>query len=332
MKYCFILFLGFVPALLQAQAPAEPRPARNAVSAKDITTAAGGPAAAQQVRTWQLQVSRQPADAGAWLNYYLWTSRDKQTGNDKEQLLAGIITNAGQHIHGRPEYDLMLYLQSGKKDSASLYRVMHSGMDKSISYPYLVQFFADQGNDAAVNKYCHELEAVKPLPRDHYEYHYNVLMSAGPGATVYAKGIYDMVPLCILQKVYRVRPDIRLRTYAGPVTGDTLAYLCLSLGRDILAAYPDAVYTGLLIKLSGTSPGELEQHIEQDFDLSQLDGPRTLSPDAVLLYRNYLPALMLLYEHYKKTGSDRLQAGRDRLIRVAQKTGLQQQIDQLTKE
>ncbi|MET0394892.1 MAG: hypothetical protein ABW019_17240 [Chitinophagaceae bacterium] len=331
MKYCFILFLGFVPALLQAQAPSEPLPARNAVPAKEITTADAGPAAAQQVRTWQLQVSRQPADATAWLNYYLWTSRDK-TVNDKEQLLAGIITNAGQHIRGRPEYDLMRYLQSGKKDSASLYRVMNSGMDKSISYPYLVQFFTERGDDAAVNNYCLELEALKPLPRDQYEYHYNVLMSAGPGATVYAKGIYDLVPLCILQQVYGVRPDIRLRTYAGPVIGDTMAYLCLTLGRDILAGYPDAVYTGLLVQLSGTSPGDLEKHVEQDFDLSQLNGPEVLSPDAVLLYRNYLPALVLLYEHYKKTGSDRVQAGRDRLIRVARKTGLQQQIDQLTKE
>lgn len=333
MKYCFILLLSVAFTGLMAQAPSSvsDQPTR-LLRANEVIPAAAPAIPAQQAQSWKMQTDQYPANAGAWFNYYLWTSRDQQSGQqEKKEKLAAIITSAGEHIGSSPEYDLMVYLQSGKKDSTSLYRVMASGMDKAVTYPYIIQFFIEKNDAAALERYCRGSEVLTPLPRDLYQYHYNVLMSAGRNATVYAKGVNDLVPLAILQQVYGIRKDLRLATYRQSITSDTTAYLCLSLGKEVLSGYPQAYYTGLLVRLAGSGPvRELEQHIEKDFDLSYLVNRSPLSQDAALLYRNYLPSLILLYNDYTKTGNVKAQDIRAMIETIAGKTGLE--INKLTGE
>lgn len=335
MRYCFILVLSLIATCLRAQAQAPARTETVVSAASRPYSDAGTDAApAGQAQHWKLLAAQRPADAGAWFNYYLWASRDKSIqAGQKQKDLDAIVSQAGMHISGSALYDLMVYLQSGKKDTASLRRVMASESEKAVTRPYIIQFLADRAESALLKKYCLEYEAASPLPEDLYQYHYNVLMSAGHNATIYAKGVTDLVPLAVLQQVHGIRNDLRLRTYTGSIGGDTAAYLCLSVGKETLAGYPEGVYTGLLVKITGDlSPAELERHMLTDFDRTYLSGEALFSPGAPLLYRNYLPALVLLYNYYKATGNAKAPDIKNMIGNIAGQAGRLSEIHQLTGE
>jgi hypothetical protein len=323
MKYCIILFLTLAFTELSAQAG--PDRSNTLIGANEVKFSSMTPSTAStQSRNWKIQKDQNPANAGAWFNYYLWTSRDKQASDhDTQKKLAEIVEEARPYIGNQPQFDLIVYLQSGKKDSASIKRVIASTMDKKISYPYIIQFFVATKSDSALKKYCREWESISPLQKDLRQYHHNTLMSADKNASLYAKGINDLVPLAVLQQVYGVRKDVKLKTYEGKIYDVSQAYLALSLGKETLEAYPNAIYTGLLIKLSGdNSIDELKGHVEKGFDLSYLNDPDQLSPDAAQLYKNYLPSFILLYNYYKKAGDSKAPGMKLMIKKIADAAGI----------
>ncbi len=156
---------------------------------------------------------------------------------------------------------------------------------------------------------------MEPLSGLQYEYHYNALMSAEKNATIYAKGITDLVPMLILQQQLNIRPDLQFKFYdeeSKVVEG----YLCLSLGKDVIEKYPTASYTGLLVKVA---PGknELVKNLEQNFDWRQLEASINLTDADQQLYRNYLPPLIVLYKQYQAAGNNRVFIWKQRIDKIA---------------
>lgn len=283
-----------------------------------------------QAENWRTQKIQSPRNAAAWFNYYLWTERDKRLSyKEKKGLLSAAVTEAQQFISQSAEYYLLLYLESGKKDSASLYKALSLTTDKSLVYPYVIQYCIIQQDYTAVADYAQKLDELKPLSESLHTYHYNVLMSADSNAVIYGKGLYDLIPMAQAQYAHKVRRDIRLRYYEGMPANEANAYLCLSLGKEILSQYPNGSYTGLLVKIKGTPDiKELKKHIEKDMNLWFLRVAGYWE-DAEQLYKNYLPSFVLLYRHYKKT--DNAEAERMQILiqEIARKAGITEEADQL---
>ena len=291
------------------------------IEALQITTASSAEGTTAQVNTWKQQTQQQPQDAGAWLNYYNWLDRSKEIDlPEKKSQLNSIVASSGKYIAGSWQYALMLFLQSGKRDSASLFTAMDRSADKKTLYPYAIQYAAIQHDEKKLMEYCSALNDAAPLSTSLQEYHRNVLMSAEKNADIYAKGLHDLVPMLVLQQVYQVRRDIHLRYYEDEVieTGNT--YLCLSLGQDLLQKFPDAGYTGLLVKAGDkTSFPELEKHLLH-FSLSYLQTATGLPADEKLIYRNYLPSIILLYKNYKTKNDPKADRWKQILLKLAEMT------------
>jgi hypothetical protein len=152
-------------------------------------------------------------------------------------------------------------------------------------------------------------------------------MSADSNATIYGRGLNDIVPMAILQQVYNVRKDIHLRYYTGYTKETGHTYLCLSLGRESLSQYPQAAYTGLLVKLAG-DPGidELKKHTEYDFDLHELETEVHPATDIDQLYKNYLPGFILLYKNYRQSGNRRAEKIKEYINKIAGNAGIEEVI------
>ena len=93
-----------------------------------------------QAANWKAEAEQNPADASAWLNYYLWTSREKNLFPvEKESRLAEIFSQAEKQGRQSAEYFLLKYLQSGKKDSGSLNKAFDLSNDKTTLCQYKIQ-------------------------------------------------------------------------------------------------------------------------------------------------------------------------------------------------
>jgi len=329
MKHIFLLLMGSLIVMnVIAQYPGNQSsnllPARNSI-------VRAGSSASLQAKNWESERNNQPANAAAWLNNYIWTERDDQLGSkEKKERLGAILTGAEKHISQSAEYWLMIFLRSGKKDSAAVYNALSLAKDKSLVYPYLIQFSITRGNHPDLEKFCTELNSSAPLAESLYEYHYNVLASADSNAIIYARGLNDLVSMAIMQQVHHIREDIRLKFYDGQtIERKTPVYLCLSLGKDVLAKYPASFCTGLLVKTSGKQdPGELEEHFER-FELGFLQGDELLPDDVVQLYRNYLPGFLLLYKYYLATNNDRAGEVKELIYKIAGQSGTTSEVNKL---
>jgi len=285
------------------------------------TTAAGSLSPQVQAGSWLEKVQAQPSNADGWLNYFLWNSRIKNASGQASSQT--IITQAQEHIAGTPQFFLMQYLASAHRDSAALFRAFDRASDKGWLYPYMVQYSILSGNRRELLAYCKALDGINTINKILYEYNYNILMSADSNATVYARGLNDLVPMAVLQQVHGVRADIKLRYYDGVITDKSNAYLALSLGKDVLAQYPTASCTGLLVRLDAANGfEEMRRHMENDMKLDELAQVERLPADDGQLYRNYLPALVLMYRYYRPL--DAVKAARTKALieKIAGATGV----------
>lgn len=330
MRYIILLLFLFVFTQSIGQQQVEIRPTLVNATETMLPTAYSSQAITLQVESWRTEKNMAPRNATAWFNYYLWTERDKQLNSkEKRSLLSAAVADAYRFIPQSAEYSLMLYLESGKKDSTSLFKALSLSADKSLVYPYVIQYYIIQQNYTAVAEYSRKLDDLKPLSESLYTYHYNVLMSADSNAVIYGKGLYDLVPMALAQYAHKVRRDIRLHYYDGRLVKDPNAYLCLSLGKEILSLYPNAAYTGLLVKVKGVSGiSELKKHIEKDMDLWFLQVAGYWE-DAEQLYKNYLPSFILLYRYYEKTGNTEAERFLNFIQKIADKAHISKEVDQL---
>jgi len=321
---CFLLIsaIGFSQANSQIKNADEQRRAL-LVQAKDASTvAAGTQSPAFQSQNWKLEAEQNPSNASVWLNYYLWTSRDKNLNAfEKAARLSQIAKNAISKATHSSDYFLLQYLQSGKKDSVALNKAFDLSADKPTLYQYKIQYAIIHNHKALIRKYSLELNALMPMPSVLHEYHYNVLMSADSNAIIYAQGLNDLVALAVLQEVRNYRKDIELKYYDGSTVSETNAYLCLSLGADVLKKYPAAGYTGLLLKVSGASKEELKRSINR-FDLRIMQSDNDIPGNkAPVIYKNYLPSFLLLYKSLENANDSEAVEWKALIKKLAERTG-----------
>lgn len=264
------------------------------------------------------QLMNNLSDADAWLDYYKWVGNNKEMkAAEKQQALSQTIISSKQYIASSWQYNLMNFIQSGKKNKILLDAVLASTDNKAMLYPYAIQYAIISHNEQLLNEYAGTLNEVAPLSPALYEYHYNALNSAGTNATIYAKGLTDLAPMAILQQVYGIRKDVKFRYYEQKITDTANAYICLSAGKDIIKDYPAAVYSGLLVKVTGNA---LDKNLIQqpvDFKLTQLNSLQTLNEEEKNIYKNYLPSFILLYRSQKMNND----AAADHWKQLAQKAG-----------
>lgn len=322
MRYLLLLIFLVIMQYCSGQA-ARTMP----VNARDMNTISTSSRlqANEMSSAWENEISETPAEANAWLNYYIWTERDKKiSAAEKRSKLSQAMERAGKNIRNSGEYQLMLFLHSGKKDSAALSRAITLLPNSTEAYTYAIQYAIAEQQFSHLSSYCREVENKRPMDAGLREYHYNVLMSADSNATIYARGLNDLVPLAILQEVHNIRKDIKLRYYSGAPVAMENSYLCLSLGKEVLAQFPEAGYTGLLVKLDGSNAGdELISNFENRFATTQLSEKNT-GFRSNELRKNYLPAFILLYRHYKNLNEDLKRTGIQLLI---ESLGLQRELD-----
>ncbi|MCP9751138.1 hypothetical protein [Ferruginibacter sp. HRS2-29] len=323
MKLFFSIILSTTILFTQAQSQSVNKPQQ----IEAATSAIPSVKVAAQAGNWKQQVKLTPADANAWFNYYNWVDRDKAlSGTEKAKELKEALSTSRQYIVGTWQYSLMIFLQSGKKDSAALSDALRLAEDKTAVYPYAAQLAIIKENRQSLREYCLLINKAAPMPKSKYEYHYNTLMSAEQNGIIYAKGLNDLVPLAILQQVYGIRPDIGLKYYDNTVSTD--AYLCLSLGKEILEKYPDALYTGLLIRTKKAQNFSLEK-IFENFSFQYLDAVNFLDEEDRLIYRNYLPSLIIQYKNYLENNDPKASASKSRIDHLAMLTGTTEMVKNL---
>lgn len=295
----------------------EIRPRKQATMATDVRIP-GRHSISAEIEGWKEQTQTNPSNAIAWLNYYIWMDRDNSfPATEKKQQLDQLTADARKQIRNTAEYQLILFLQSGKKDSAAIQKAVSLNRDNADIYMYGIQYLLASKSSVKLENWCRALESIKPLSGAYYEYHYNALMSADSNAVIYAKGLNDLVPMAVLQQVHGIRKDISLHYYTGNNITTSNTYLCLSTGSDAIAKYPEAIYTGLLVKINGNEKGELQQNISDRFTLQYLDGQMYLSSDVATLYKNYLPGFLLLYRNYKNNGDARAEKLKAQILKIA---------------
>ncbi len=292
MRYLFILIFGLFQLHGFAQSSGNPTQEKQ----KDVLEVSSSLNKIKQSQAEQL--------AFRFLNNYTTTERNKSlSSQERTSALSKISEDASRMIAGSWQFYLIKFLQANKRDLNSLQMALASG-NKMIVLPYAVQFAIIQEDEALLKTYTAELDHLVPIERNAFVYHYNTLMSANADATIYARGILDLVPLAILQQQHNIRKDIHLKYYEGDIQERENAYLCLSIGKEILIKYPDASYTGLLIKIkSANTINEMEKHIFSDFDLSNFTNDN-LGFSNEVPNKNYLPALHILYKFYQQNQKD----------------------------
>lgn len=279
------------------------------------------------------QIVADPSNAGAWMNYYTWLNRTKElSAAEKQQQLSQAIQSSKQYIASSWQFSLMNFIQSGKKNKTFLDAAINHSNDKAVVYPYAIQFAIISQNQALLNEYAKALNELAPLSPVLYEYHYNALMSATNNATIYAKGLSDLAPMAVLQQVYGVRKDIHFRYYEQPITDTANAYICLSAGKDIIQGYPNAGYSGLLVKVSGNQTSRELQQQAGTFKLTQLKNIQKLDDDEKQVFKNYLPSFILLYKSYKANNSPAAQEWKQLALKVGQLTGSVENVNKMTGE
>lgn len=291
MKYLFILLFCALYTNIKAQSAGKP------VEEKQ-TQVAGNNSTSLKKEALNLQLR-----ATNFLNDYLLTEKNKTLSPALRAAYLSKIALDAQVVNGSWQFALIQFLQSNKRDRTAIEFALQNG-NRSIVLPYAVQYAIIDNDAVALEKYTAALDSLVPIERNAFVYHYNTLMSANKNATIYARGILDLVPLAVLQQQHNIRRDIHLKYYEGNIYETENAYLCLSIGKDVLQQYPGASYTGLLIKINTNNTiSELEKHLFSDFDLSNFTNDN-LSFSKAVPNKNYLPSFLILYKYYQQQNKD----------------------------
>ncbi len=318
MKRIYLVVFFTLTIMLQRAAQAQTVPAATTnftsatvVSEKNVQS---------QQAFWKKQIKINPKNTSAWFQLYQWTERDKSLQLlQKQLLLEEIIKEVNKETPNTWTFYLIKYLHSGKEDKNSLNKAIVFSDNDALVMPYAIQLAIIDKDTMNQKIYGQRLQAAAPLSLALIQYHQNCLMSAEKNATIYAKGLNDLIPLNILQQIFGIRKDITLAYYTGKIEPQQNTYLCLTLGASVLKEYPNGMYTGLLVKIlpDENSMDELEENIESQFNSTGFKIPEKLLPDEALIYKNYLPALITLYNKYKSNNESKRKKYEDWINRLS---------------
>ena len=269
----------------------------------------------------------------AWLTFYLNTQRDKKFDtNTKTHELNFLADASASFIKESWQYNLICFIHSGKKNKENVFKALELAKDKVVVYPYIIQYSIIARDKIILAEYAQKLYSALPLPPNVYEYQYNTLMSANTNAIIYARGIGDLVALAMVQQATNIRKDITLMYYEETVRPAPNTYLCLSIGKDEIAKYPDAYYTGLLVSLDPAGDfTELKAHISNDFKKDRLNNATFLTEHEKLLYKNYLPSFLLLYKSYENKNAPQAKWLLQKMDFIARQAGISEELNKLLK-
>ena len=264
----------------------------------------------------------------AWLAFYLNTQRDKKFDTDtKNHELNFLAEASASFIKESWQYNLISFIHSGKKNKETVFKALELAKDKVAVYPYIIQYSIIARDKIMLAEYAQKLYAALPLPPNVYEYQYNTLMSANTNAVIYARGIGDLVALAMVQQATNIRKDITLMYYEEPVIPAPNTYLCLSIGKDEIAKYPVAYYTGLLVSLDPAGDfTELKNHISNDFTKERLNNATILTGHEKQLYKNYLPSFLLLYKSYENKNAPQAKWLLQKMDFIARQAGISEEL------
>lgn len=320
MKYFFLVLTlcNFLPVLAQSVQETHTQPQiKNSAEEK-----------VQLLASLKKKGLQNPANADAWLALYQQTARDKNINTQtKENELSFLTHAATSFIKESWQYQLILFLQSGKKEKEDVFKALELSKDKVAIYPYIVQYSIIANDKMMLAEYAQKLYAASPLSANLYEYHYNTLMSANSNAIIYARGIGDLVALAMVQQATNIRKDITLKYYEEGLPFEPNAYLCLSIGKEEIAKFPDAYYTGLLVSLNPAGDfTELSNHISNDFKKERLDKAENLTEQEKQLYKNYLPSFLLLYKSYENKNTAQAKWLLQKMEFIARQAGISEEL------
>lgn len=316
-------FIFFIAGCLMIQIAAQAQNIPNTATKLSGATVVSENSVQTQKTFWKSEIKLNPKNAEAWLQLYQWTERDKSLQLiQKQLLLEEIRVDAEKQISASWANYLINYLHTGMTDAVSLKKAIAISDNDAIIMPYAIQYAIIQNDSVMQKLYGERLQKAAPLSNSLFQFHLNCLLSADSNATIYAKGLNDLVPLSMLQQVFEIRKDIKLRYYNHKIKPHKNTYLCLTLGQDIIKLYPNAMYTGLLIKLlpDENTLVELEHNIDKQFGSTTLNMLSKLLPEEELIYRNYLPGLITLYNKYKKTDEVKMKKYASWISRLAEQT------------
>jgi hypothetical protein len=302
------------------------------LSAEQIQVTTSSYNAVNLSQRWLQLAQKEPKVAGNWLNAALWTRRNYQlTESQKEQQYQQLAQQSKRHIGNTGEWMLISYLEGGRKDTALLGKA-YEKMDNKITPLVLLVQDAVRFNDAIQKRNrCRQLQELQPINKGTalYWYHYNVLQSAPANATILARGENDLVPLALLQEIWQVRTDIKLKYFDENKVVNTGEFLCLSLGQQELEMYrTKGRITGLL----------LEAFPLQDSAYRQQVWPAAIETDYLekeifygiqaQLHKNYLPGLLLLYKHFFRLNDDRKEKYKNIILKIGTEAYIREQVQQ----
>ena len=276
---------------------------------------------------YQNQIKLNPRSADAWLNYYISAEESLDLSlAERRSLQSEIFSSSSVYIKNSWQYSLFKFIESGKKDSSALFNALQLTQNKVSIFPYVIQYSIIKNDEDLLKEYSIKLNALNKMSQAVYEYHYNTLMSADSNAIIYAKGLNDLVPLAILQNVYNIRTDIKLKYFDENIKERENVYLCISLGKEIISKYSNGVYSGLLLRLNG-SQDFMEPNPEKVFKLSSLLHLNNLTEEELLMYRNYLPSFILHYNKLLKANDKDAVSWRDIIMNLGIQTGMQNSVE-----
>jgi hypothetical protein len=296
---------------------------------------------AAQAELWKERTVSKPADAEAWLNYFL---ASKYAQSDPAQLMQ-LVNDASASIEGTFEHHFMSCLASpfSKTGFYHLRAAQRLRPDHSMLFAELIQMSEFTNDNAGRKAYSERLFSTGLVSPSLLNYSYNVLMSVEENAILFTDSDNTTLPIYVLQDVLGTRTDVevlnldmllddeyrgiklaRLGLRMPESISSTKQELCamlpeqnpgrsfyyaLTLSKDNIVSIKDQLYVmGLASQLSTRridNLASIKENLENRFLLDYLtvdfNGENEFSAGKVL-NSNYLVPMLLLMDHYRTTG------------------------------
>lgn len=168
----------------------------------------------QQAKLWQKEIEKNPASEEAWYNYYnanRYARFEEIDQPQRQAKLQKIIDDMGKAIPETYTYCLLKYWNTYNCQDLSLIEKAYALNPErpDTYYPFISESMV-KGNEKQLQEFCEKLYKSKDIAPWLMNYNYNVLMSVDEKAVLFTNGDNDTYPVILLQRVKKVRPDVRV--------------------------------------------------------------------------------------------------------------------------